>query len=177
MQTKSTNKLSTLATLILIWIYLLPTTVLMLATTYLLWSGENPDGFFLSNAFISLSVILIPFVFSVMTLSLKILLKIQELTKEWAYIAIGLACMFFLLGSNLHLYYQYVQPLIELKQLKQTYFISFLVSSFVATLIFAPKFTATVAPFSLSTKTKFMHSLTCAIFPVTLTICAYFFFI
>lgn len=158
----------------LIYIYFFPVVFLSFTSIYLLVTGEDPKGFFLTNVLISQTLILIPFILSVCMLATKILYKTNDKTYEYVSIGLGLLCFFFMVGCNFYQYYKFAADSISTGLLRVAFVTSFLLSCLISSFMFIKKYMNFVKDKDVSSNQKLSNMLIAGSFPLLVSLSTYF---
>ena len=175
-EVEKATSLTPISKLILAWVYLFPASVLTFVSLFLLKTGEDPTGFFLSNAFITLLLVLTPLIIAVCNWATKILLKVNQSAKTMAYISVGIVTVLFVTAATYYLYYKFATPVIRFADLEQTLMVGFIASSLLASLIYSSHYFKIVHSFGLKPKQKIMYWLISLTFPLLLALTALIYF-
>lgn len=155
--------------------YFFPVVFLSFLSLYLLTSGNDPKGFFLTNVLISISFILIPLLIAVSMLATKILYNDQQKNFEYASIGLGLMCFLFMTGCNYFQYYKFVADSIPLADFEIAFTTAVLLGCLVSLPVFVLKYLRYTTSMKVSHNKRLTNMMLAGSFPLLVALSSYLF--
>ena len=172
MKKSNSGELTAVEKWTVVWTYFFPTVFFSLASVYLLARGEEPQSFFLSNIFLILCFLLIPFFSAVCMFAAKFLNRDPNHVRESTSWGLGLLCFFFLLVSYTYQYHRFAADTIQLPKYMFSLIFPIIPSSLCGAALFFARFRIYAKNNIKEHKNRILW--VCLLFPLAMMICAMF---
>lgn len=143
-----------------------PVVFMPFSILYLLLNGENPKSLFLTNALISIALLLTPMLVNISMIGTKFLYKEKNKNAEIFSVGLGTLCLPFMIISILYLYFKFFTNEIPFVHLKLAITSAGLLSCLISSIMFAVKYFSFAKQFPLQPNIKMTRFIIAGLVPL-----------